>query len=63
MAAVVVIGPIFEVDLLPEQYEFSPGTGRQDGSSPGLSNVTQQGRREVVDADLRDYFTSIRTMP
>ena len=25
MAAVLVIGPIFEVDLLPEQYGFRPG--------------------------------------
>jgi hypothetical protein len=27
MAVVLVIGPIFEADLLPEQYGFRPGLG------------------------------------
>ncbi len=39
MAAVLIIGPIFEADLLPQQYGFRPGTGRQDGSPTGLSGT------------------------
>ena len=31
MAVVLVIGPIFEADLLPQQYGFRPGTRRQNG--------------------------------
>ena len=59
MAAVLVIGPIFEVDLLPEQYGFRPGRDAKMALRQVWRHVTQQGRREVVDADLRDYFTSI----
>lgn len=59
MAAVLVIGPIFEVDLLPQQYGFRPGRDAKMALRQVWRHVTQQGRREVVDADLRDYFTSI----
>jgi RNA-directed DNA polymerase len=36
MAAVLVIGPIFEVDLLPQQHGFRPGLDAEwlsDGST------------------------------
>ncbi len=59
MAAVLVIGPIFEVDLLPQQYGFRPGLDAKTALRRVYWHVTQHGRREVVDADLRDYFTSI----
>jgi RNA-directed DNA polymerase len=63
MAAVLVIGPIFEADLLLEQYGFRPGLGAKMALRRVYWHVTQHGRREVVDADLRDYFTSIPHAP
>ena len=59
MAVVLVIGPIFETDLLPQQYGFRPGVDAKMALRRVYWHVTEQGRREVVDADLRDYFTSI----
>ena len=63
MAAVLVIGPIFEADLLPQQYGFRPGVDAKMALRRVYWHVTQHGRREVVDADLRDYFTSIPHAP
>jgi RNA-directed DNA polymerase len=63
MAAVLVIGPIFEADLLPQQYGFRPGLDAKMALRRVYWHVTQHGRREVVDADLRDYFTSIPHAP
>jgi len=63
MAMVLVIGPIFEADLLPQQYGFRPGLDAKMVLRRVYWHVTQHGRREVVDADLRDYFTSIPHEP
>jgi group II intron reverse transcriptase/maturase len=63
MASVLVIGPIFEADLLPQQYGFRPGLDAKMALRRVYWHVTQHGRREVVDADLRDYFTSIPHAP
>ena len=63
MAAVLVIGPILETDLLPQQYGFRPGLDAKMALRRVYWHVTQHGRREVVDADLRDYFTSIPHSP
>ena len=63
MAAVLVIGPIFEVDLLPQQYGFRPGVGAKMALRRVYWHVTRHGRQAVVDADLRDYFTSIPHSP
>ena len=63
MAALLVIGPIFEADLLPQQYGFRPGLDAKMALRRVYWHVTQHGRREVVDADLRDYFTSIPHPP
>jgi group II intron reverse transcriptase/maturase len=63
MAAVLIIGPIFETDLLPQQYGFRPGLDAKMALRRVYWHVTQHGRREVVDADLRDYFTSIPHSP
>ena len=63
MAVVLVIGPIFETDLLPQQYGFRPGVDAKMVLRRIFWHVTQHGRREVVDADLRDYFTSILHTP
>jgi retron-type reverse transcriptase len=63
MAAVLIIGPIFEADLLPQQYGFRPGLDAKMALRRVYWHVTQHGRREVVDADLRNYFTSIPHAP
>jgi RNA-directed DNA polymerase len=63
MAVVLIIGPIFEADLLPQQYGFRPGLDAKMALRRVYWHVTQHGRREVVDADLRDYFTSIPHAP
>lgn len=63
MAAVLIIGPIFETDLLPQQYGFRPGLDAKMALRRVYWHVAQHGRREVVDADLRDYFTSIPHSP
>jgi RNA-directed DNA polymerase len=54
MAVVLVTGPIFEADLLPQQYRFRPGVDAKMAIRRVYWHVTQHGRREVVDADLRD---------
>lgn len=63
MAVVLIIGPIFEADLLPQQYGFRPGLDAKMALRRVYWHVAQHGRREVVDADLRDYFTSIPHSP
>ena len=63
MAVVLVIGPIFETDLLPQQYGFRPGVDAKMALRRVYWHVTEKGRREVVDADRRDYFTSIPHSP
>lgn len=63
MAVVLVIGPIFEADLLPQQYGFRPGLDAKMAVRKVFWHVTQHRRQEVVDADLRDYFTSIPHAP
>jgi group II intron reverse transcriptase/maturase len=63
MAVVLVIGPVFEADLLPQQYGFRPGLDAKMAVRRVFWHVTQHRRQEVVDADLRDYFTSIPHTP
>jgi retron-type reverse transcriptase len=36
MAVLMVLGPIFEADLLPQQFGFRPGRGAKTAGSPGL---------------------------
>src|SRR5436309_6576349 len=57
-AAVLVLEPIFEADLQPEQYAYRPDRSALDAVKRAhkLLNV---GHREVVDADLSGYFDSI----
>ena len=58
MAVLVVLEPIFEADLQPEQYAYRPGTQRP-GRGPAGAGAAEQGHTEVVDADLSGYFDSI----
>ena len=58
-AVVLVLGPIFEADLAPQQYGFRPGRDAKMAVRRVYFHITEHGRREVVDADLSDYFTTI----
>jgi len=57
-AAMLVLGPIFEADLPPEQYAYRPGRNAQQAVVEA-EELLRRGRPEVVDADLADYFGSI----
>ena len=58
MAALLVLGPIFEADLLDEQYGFREGLDAKMAVRRVYYHL-RDGRNEVVDGDLRDYFTTI----
>jgi group II intron reverse transcriptase/maturase len=55
----LILQPIFEADLLPEQYGFRPGVDAKMAVRRIYYHVTQCKRTGIVDADLQDYFTSI----
>jgi RNA-directed DNA polymerase len=57
-AVLIVLEPIFEADLQPEQYAYRADRSALDAvrAVHGLLNT---GHREVVDADLSGYFDSI----
>lgn len=59
MATLLVIGPIFEIDLCDEQYGFRPGVDAKTAIRRVYYHVTEHRLREVVDADLSDYFNTI----
>jgi RNA-directed DNA polymerase len=57
-AAMLVLEPIFEADLPPEQYAYRPGRNAQQAVIKA-EELMYRGHPEVVDADLADYFGSI----
>src|SRR4051812_9112518 len=57
-AATLVLGPIFEANLPPEQYAYRPGRNAQQAAIE-VEELLFRGHREVVDADLADFFGSI----
>ena len=57
-AAMLVLEPIFEADLPPEQYAYRPGRNAQQAVVK-VDGLLFRGHPEVVDADLADYFGSI----
>ena len=58
MAAVLVLEPIFEADLQPEQFAYRAERSAQDAIRL-VQSYLDQGYTEVVDADLSGYFDSI----
>lgn len=58
-AVLLVIGPIFEVDLFPWQYGFREGVDAKMALRRIHFGIAERGAREVVDADLSDYFNTI----
>ena len=58
MAAVLVLEPIFEADLQPEQYAYRRDRSALDAVRR-VHKLINTGHEEVVDADLSSYFDSI----
>jgi group II intron reverse transcriptase/maturase len=58
MAAVLILEPIFEADLQPEQYAYRANRSAHDAIRE-VHGWLQKGLREVVDADLSGYFDTI----
>ena len=58
MAVVLVLEPIFEADLLPEQYAYRPGRNALDAVR-NVHALLNTGHTEGVDADLSAYVDSI----
>ncbi len=58
MAAVLVLEPIFESDLQPEQHAYRPGRSALDAVKQ-VHSLLNTGHTEVIDADLSGYFDSI----
>jgi group II intron reverse transcriptase/maturase len=59
MAVLLVLSPIFEADLLRNQYGFRPRMDAKMAIRQAFWHASDHGRSEVVDADLSDYFSSI----
>jgi len=58
MAAVLVLEPIFEADLQPEQYAYRANRNALEAVGK-VHSLLHTGHTEVVDADLSGYFDSI----
>jgi group II intron reverse transcriptase/maturase len=58
MAAVLVLEPIFEADLEPEQHAYRPERSALDAVRQ-VERLLRTGHTDVVDADLSGYFDSI----
>lgn len=57
-ALLLVLEPIFEADLQPEQHAYRPGKSAH-GALEQIDKLIRSGHTEVVDADLSGYFDSI----
>lgn len=57
-AAMIVLEPIFEVDLPDEQYAYRSGRNAQQAAIE-VEDHLYHGHPDVVDADLTDYFGKI----
>jgi RNA-directed DNA polymerase len=57
-AAVLVLEPIFEADLQPEQYAYRADRSALDAVQR-VHQLINTGHRQIVDADLSSYFDSV----
>src|ERR1700740_3208031 len=57
-AAVLVLEPIFEADLQPEQYAYRKDRSALDAVRH-VHKLINTGHGEIVDADLSSYFDSV----
>src|SRR5262249_45814133 len=57
-AAVLVLEPIFEVDLQPEQYAYRADRSALDAVQH-VHKLINTGHRQIVDADLSSYFDNV----
>jgi retron-type reverse transcriptase len=57
-AAVLVLEPVFEADLQPEQYAYRADRSALDAVQQ-VHKLINTGHRQIVDADLSSYFDSI----
>ena len=57
-SALLVLEPIFEADLQPEQYGYRPGRSAKDAVGR-VRGLLERGHHEVVDGDLTNYFGEI----
>ena len=57
-SAMLVLTPIFEADLQPEQYAYRPGRSAHDAVRR-VHCLLHGGQNEVVDCDLSNYFGEI----
>jgi retron-type reverse transcriptase len=55
MAVVLVLEPIFEADLQPEQHAYRPRKSAL-GAIREVQGLLDAGFTDVVDADLSGYF-------
>lgn len=58
MAALLVLGPIFEADFHPNSFGFRPRYNAHQALN-AIINALREGKLEVVDADLSKYFDTI----
>jgi RNA-directed DNA polymerase len=61
-AAMLVLEPIFEADLPPEQYAYRPGRNAQQAVVE-VEELLFRGHPEVVDADSRTTWMSLHNAP
>ena len=59
MAMLLILGPIFEEDMFRWQYGFREGVDAKMALRRIHFGIADRGAREVVDADLSDYFNTI----
>ena len=57
-AVLLVLEPIFEADLSPEQYAYRHDRGAHDAIR-AVHRLLSTGHTQVIDADLSGYFDSI----
>jgi RNA-directed DNA polymerase len=58
-AVVEVLNAIYEVDFLGFSYGFRPGRGQHDALDALAAGIYKKRVNWVLDADLRDFFTSL----